>query len=106
MKKDVKKGLRHLISSLSFRGNRNNKRGREYKGENAIRNVNIKLSVQILVKRKRIRKKEISTKIKVTKRFSDSNYDDFDAHVFMIRGDDDDDIMDEQLNNDGMIAPY
>ena len=50
------------------------------------------------------KKKETSTKIKIIKRSPDSEDDDFDTHVFMVRCDDD--IMDEQLANDGMIDPY
>ena len=40
---------------------------------------------------------ETPTKINVRKRSSDSDDDDFDTHVFMLHGDDDNDIMDNSL---------
>ena len=64
---------------------------------NRIRNANLKLRIQILVKKDK-KKMETSTKINVTKRSYDSDDDDdFDTHVFMLHGDDDNDIMDNSL---------
>ena len=48
------------------------------------------------MKKKGIRRKRTSTKIEVTKRSADSD-DDFDTHVFMVHGDDDDVIMDDRF---------
>ena len=95
----IKKDVKHASDTSFLAKNNCSSKGIKVRNRNE---ANTNLRIQTLVKRKRIRKKETSTK-SFTKRAPDSNDNVFDTHVFMVHCDD---IMDEELTNDGMINPY
>jgi len=67
------------------------------------KDININLRLKWKNKKdKKDKKNKETTKIKVTKRDPDFD-DDFDTYVFMLRGDDDDIIMNDLFTNDGMM---
>ena len=104
IKKDIKKASENTFPS---KGNRNNKRDRDHKGHKSNKRRKYKSDdsdSSVDKKESKDKKKMEKSKIKITKQDSPSDDDDFDTHVFMLRGNDDDVILDDQ--DDSIMDPY
>ena len=104
MKKDIKTVSDNIFSS---KGNRNNKRDRDHKSDKSNKRHKYKAKEWDFSEDKRDKndkEKMEKSKIKITKQDSNSDDDDFDTHVFMLRGDEEEVILDDQ--DDPMMDPY
>jgi hypothetical protein len=104
IKKDIKK-----VSDNTFpsKGNRNNKRDRDHKGTKSNKRRKYKSDDSDSSEDKKDSKKKKKmekSKIKITKQDPNSDDDDFDTHVFMLRGNEGEVILDDQ--DDPMMDPY
>ena len=105
IKKDIKK-----VSDNTFpsKGNRNNKRDRDHKGTKSNKRRKYKSDDSDSSEEKKDskdKKKMEKSKIKITKQDPQSDNDDFDTHhVFMLRGNDDEVLLDD--HDDSMMDPY
>ena len=104
IKKDIKKASENTFPS---KGNRNHKRDRDHKGHKSSKRRKYKSDDSDSSedkKESKDKKKMEKSKIKITKQDPQSDDDDFDTHVFMLRGNDDEVILDDQ--DDSMMDPY
>ena len=104
IKKDIKKVPNNIFPS---KGNINNKRDWDHKNAKSNKRRKYNSDESDLNEDKKDSKDKMKmekSKIKITKQDANSDDDDFDTHIFMLRGNDDELILDDQ--DDTMMDPY